>query len=344
MVFGQASGGLVSRDFDSMTAYEDWVTNHPDLAASLPTVETRRGRHVYCRTDTHHIAEIRARLGKPDGTGAINCLDGELRAGVGCYSVVPPSQHPSGSAYRWLNPLGELPILNLEESGFVILTGDTEKTEDPRGALRNTEAVEGGREGECVSAWDASRKMPWSEEIEQAIIETLPTRQGMRNNNVFELARTLKAIPQLADVLGTTLRPYVRCWHKMALPVIGTKPFEETWIDFLKGWPRVKFPKGSDPMAAALANAVAAKMPAAAVEYEQEQLRLLVSLSRELQRVSGDSPFFLSCRTAGRLLGVPFKTANRWLFLLVEERVLELVTKGDASSMLANRYRYIADL
>jgi hypothetical protein len=97
-------------------------------------------------------------------------------------------------------------------------------------------------------------------------------------------------------------------------------------------------------MAEALANAIAAELPEAAIVYEQEQLRLLVSLCRELQRVSGDSPFFLSCRTAERLLGVPFKTTNRWLFLLVEERVLALVTKGDASSMLASRYRYIADL
>ena len=342
VVFGQASGGLASRDFDSMTAYEDWKTSQPDLAASLPTVETRRGRHVYCRTEPDHVREIRARLGKPDGTGAINCLDGELRAGVGCYSVVPPSKHPSGAAYRWLNPLVELPTLNLVESGFIILTGDTEKTEEYRGTQRNTEAIEGV--SECVCERGGSREVPWNEEIEQAIIETLPTRRGMRNNNVFELARTLKAIPQLADAPRTALRPYVQFWHQLALPVIGTKPFEETWIDFLKGWPRVKFPKGSDPMAEALANAVAAKLPEAAVVYEQEQLRLLVSLCRELQRVSGDSPFFLSCRVAERLLGVHFKTANRWLFLLVQENVLELVTQGDASSMLASRYRYTADL
>ena len=325
-----------------MTAYEDWVANHPDLAASLPTVETRRGRHIYCRTESHHISEIRARLGKPDGTGAINCLDGELRAGVGCYSVVPPSKHPSGAAYRWLNPLVELPTLNLVESGFIILTGDTEKTEEHRGTQRNTEAIEGV--SECVCEWGGSREVPWNEEIEQAIIETLPTRRGMRNNNVFELARTLKAIPQLADAPGKALRPYVQFWHKLALPVIGTKPFEDTLIDFLKGWRRVKFPKGSDPMAEALANAIAAELPEAAIVYEQEQLRLLVSLCRELQRVSGDSPFFLSCRTAGRLLDVDFKTANRWLFLLVEEDVLTLVKKGDASSMLASRYRYTADL
>jgi hypothetical protein len=342
VVFGQASGGLASRDFDSMTAYEDWKTNHPDLAASLPTVETRRGCHVYCRTEPDHVREIRARLGKPDGTGAINCLDGELRAGVGCYSVVPPSKHPSGAAYRWLNPLVELPILNLVESGFVILTDDTEKTEDHRGPQRNTEAIGGAGERECE--WDTSREVPWNEDIERAIVETLPTRRGMRNDSVFELARTLKAVAQLADVPGKDLRPYVQFWHKLALPVIGTKPFEETWIDFLKGWPRVKFPKGRHPIAEALANAIAAELPEAAIVYEQEPLRLLVSLCRELQRAAGDSFFFLSCRTAARFLGVHFKTTNRWLFLLVEEEVLALVSRGTASTMRASRYRYIADL
>ena len=30
--------------------------------------------------------------------------------------------------------------------------------------------------------------------------------------------------------------------------MIGTEPFEETWIDFLLAWPKVKFPKGEEPI------------------------------------------------------------------------------------------------
>ena len=62
---------------------------------------------------------------------------------------------------------------------------------------------------------------------------------------VFELARALKAIPALADAEARDSRDPVRRWHERALPIIGTKPFDETWADFVTAWPRVKHPKGS---------------------------------------------------------------------------------------------------
>ena len=119
VVFGAVSGGLASRDFDTMTGYEAWAGRHPDLAQSLPTVVTRRGRHVYFRAAPESVIELRKLLGKP-GTGAIACENGELRAGVGCYSVLPPSVHPSGHIYRWAIPLTEeLPTLDVLGAGFV---------------------------------------------------------------------------------------------------------------------------------------------------------------------------------------------------------------------------------
>jgi len=333
VIFGHVSNGLVSRDFDTMVAYEDWATGQPDLAAFLPTVETHRGRHVYCRADVEHVGEIRAKLGKPNTTGAIICPDGELRAGVGCYSVVPPSKHPSGTAYRWLNPPSDFPVLNLIEAG---LFSYRRATEENRGQQRTTDDMGGGC-GFDASGWVSNV------EIHLAIEETLPKRHGMRNRCIFELARSLKAIPGLAAKSPTELRPIVRVWHMQALSVIETKPFEETWIDFLRAWPEVKFPKGETPMSEALARAAAAKLPVVALKYEQQELRLLVSLCRELQKGSKDKPFFLSCRKAGTELGVDHTTANRWFFLLVQDGVLELVRKGSEASGKASRYRYIAD-
>ena len=215
----------------------------------------------------------------------------------------------------------------------LLYTEKTEKTEEYRGVQRSTEAIE-------VGGGEFFGELPWDNNIKRDVLDTLPTRSGMRNNNVFELARTLKAIPTLTDAPGKHLRPYVRFWHEQALPVIGTKAFEETWIDFLKGWSRVKFPKGSGPMSGILSRALEAELPKEAIVYEQEPLQVLVSLCRELQRVHGDSPFFLSCRKAGQLLHVPFKTANRWLFLLVQDGVLDLVIQGSMSGQQASRFRY----
>jgi len=169
---------------------------------------------------------------------------------------------------------------------------------------------------------------------------------------VFDLARALKANLALVDAPVDKLEPYVRRWHFLGRQsqVIGTEAFEETWIDFLTAWPKVKFPKGTEPMTKVFESAKHAPLPQVALQYEQTDLRLLIALCRELQRVSGDRPFFLACRTAADLLGL--KTARgetdhikawRWLYLLVHNKVIAEIEKGDHARRRASRYRYLGD-
>ena len=184
----------------------------------------------------------------------------------------------------------------------------------------------------------------WSEAIQWAIVDSIPEGPGRRHRQVFELARGLKAVAELADADAGELKPYVRQWHKLSIDHIATKPFTETWIDFLKAWPRVCYPKGEDPMTAIFERAVQQSLPEAAEDYDQDELRLLVALCRELQRSAGGGPVYLSCRTAGRLLGVDYSTANRWLFLMVSDEILEVTKPGDRAKRKAARYRYLADI
>jgi hypothetical protein len=155
--------------------------------------------------------------------------------------------------------------------------------------------------------------------------------------------RALKAIPRLADANPGDFEPVVWRWHGLGLArgVIGSEPFEETWIDFLRGWPKVRFPKGSEPMTAIYERAKRLPVPQAAQRYELPGLRLLAALCQELQRASGDKPFFLACRTAGKLLGVDHTTAWRWLFLLAHDNLITEVEKGDRARRRASRYRWL---
>jgi hypothetical protein len=76
---------------------------------------------------------------------------------------------------------------------------------------------------------------------------------------------------------------------------------------------------------------------------DEEPLRLLASLCRKLQRQAGDADFFLDCRTAGRLLGVPHNTAWRWLMVLCADGMLRAGEKGSQAKHRASPFRYVAD-
>jgi hypothetical protein len=145
------------------------------------------------------------------------------------------------------------------------------------------------------------------------------------------------------------MKPFVRRWHEIGLEkgVIATVPFEETWIDFRQGWPKVRYPKGDEPMIVILQRAKDLPPPAVARNYEGAEMRLLVALCRELQRASGEKPFYLACRTAARLLGLDVENgyvkAWRWLDQLVDDQVIQNVEPGERGKRRATRYRYLGD-
>ena len=197
----------------------------PALAKTLPTVKTARGWHVYfCGLE-----------------GFYDLGNGEYRGDSGHYCLLPPSRHPSGITYEWILPLpdGELPSIDPRKAGLLPI--GTESTEEI--VLL----------GEAVSS-QASLPSPCSpcslpslspgletlteddkQAIENAIEATLPHEESRRHSRIFELCRRLKALPSLATVNPAKLRPIVKEWHRRALPIIGTKPFSETWADFLGG-------------------------------------------------------------------------------------------------------------
>lgn len=175
--------------------------------------------------------------------------------------------------------------------------------------------------------------------IEDAITKTLPTGRGQRHKRLFEFARRLKAMPNLAEAEPRECRRYVQRWYALALPRIRTKAFEDTWSDFVEGWPRIRNP-GGDALIAALDNAETAGLPDAVADYGPK-VRLLAGVCRSLQRASADGKFFLSCRDAGRLVGIPPTEANRHLRMFVADGFLRLVEKGVSGR--ASEYVYVGD-
>jgi hypothetical protein len=174
--------------------------------------------------------------------------------------------------------------------------------------------------------------------VDDAIRLTLPIDTGQRHRCIFNYARALKAMPQYAEQQAQALRELVRQWWAQALPSIRTKEFEETWCDFLSAWPRVRMPLGVGPMSDALEKARKAKAPQCAKQYESDNVILLVKLCRELQRLAGDAPFYLSARIAGDAIGVERMQAHRYLHMLVVDGVLRVAEPGTKTR--ATRYRF----
>ena len=82
-------------------------------------------------------------------------------------------------------------------------------------------------------------------------------------------------------------------------------------------------------------------LPPEAVElFEDATSRLVVALCRELQRIAGQEPFYLSARTLQRLLHQDgHATAARWLKSLCVLAILAVAEP--ATAVRATRYRYL---
>ena len=303
VILGPISGHLACRDFDEAEAYHAWAKRFPELAERLPTVRTGRGFHVYFTAPA---------------TKTVHFRDGELR-GAKSLCVLPPSPHPKGGRYEWLvQPDGPVPQVVPGEAGLAGEPVQQKQSEDDRCSPKQAEAVRG----------KPSAKDEEDGEVELAITATLPNGPGQRNSQVFQFARALRGIPSLADADPRDLRPIVKRWHSAALPHIRTKPFVETWMDFLYAWPRVETPMRRNLMEEALKKAIADPVPGLD-DYDQKALRDLVALCRELQAITGREPFFLSTRTAARLFGINPATGWRWLYLLEQDGWIVTVEKGN---------------
>lgn len=333
IVCGSVSGGLSVRDFDSSDSYSRWADEHPRLAKSLPTVATAQGHHVWARMSS--VPRFR------------EFTDGELRTD-GHYVVVPPSTHPDGTHYTWAVPLGtEIPLVDLDESGFLVDYGgcntentdnaeDTENAANP-GELKRTQDVSA-----CASTFSKETKTA----IQRAIERTTVNSPRTRHRRLFELARELKAIPGLEHLEAGRFKRVVKAWHRKSLPRIATKPFEDSWFEFIDAWANVKYASGCGPLYVAIETARRAPPPACALQYEDnEQLVLLVKLCRELQRISDGKPFFLDCRKAGELIGIDHVKAWRYLRGLAQESppILQIVSTGSRAKGKANEYFYLGE-
>lgn len=113
IITGKISGNLAVIDFDSREVMSEILSeladNHPDLYGKLLDtwiVETGKGYHYYIKVVNPDYDHFSNRIGIRPGV--------DIRANGG-YVVAPPSPHPSGKVYRFVNKLDKIVELTWDE-------------------------------------------------------------------------------------------------------------------------------------------------------------------------------------------------------------------------------------
>jgi len=114
------------------------------------------------------------------------------------------------------------------------------------------------------------------------------------------------------------------------------------WLEFLEAYDDVAFPLGQGVLERTWEIAATREPPKVAQQFKDPRNRLLVAWCRELQRVAGDGPFFLACRTFAAKLGLGSShRGSAYLHRLVREGILAEVEKGGPTTNRATRFRYL---
>jgi hypothetical protein len=323
VIVGKVSGNLACRDFDSKESYFNWAQDHARLAMVLPTVSTSRGYHVYFSAADEWL-------------GFEKCGDGEYRA-KGIICLLPPSIHPNGVVYSWKNgSLTTKPPLLINP----LTEGLTNGTKFRANVTQEDSCGVGGLVDSCETLV-SSCVTP----LDEIIKNSLPKVNGERRECIFRLIRVLKSLPEYVNTDPASLEGIVREWHKQALPAIATKPFDDTFVDFVEGWKYCKFPIGTGPTYDLMRKAKDMDLSPELEQFDNPLVRQTGMICRELQEKAGDNPFFLGCRTLQRVLGANDpETALRCLKRLKITGLLREVEKGSLKNgCKATTWRYCSN-
>jgi hypothetical protein len=348
LILGPASG-MIDIECDGADSQETLLELFENDVPVTPTWQSIRGAHRLFAWSAELAALNKASV-------KFGSLEVRLGAnGKGAQSLLPPSV-TDGHCREWKVPLDECPPAPLPECVLRRLCAEISKTTENNSdrstddtLWQGNELTQSTQENTETSRGVFSVSTPGvflcvnpAFTLTEAIERTIPSERGHRHNQIFAFVRHLKAIPALASADVSALVPIVKQWHSAALPYIGTKDFDSTFIDFADAWERAEYPIGAGPLQETFMNSLTQSLPKCAEKYDCDSFRRMVLLCRQLQQQAGDKqPFFLACRSAAEVLGLSHNLANRWLRFLVRDGILEVISKGTRHK--ASEFRYLGD-
>ena len=134
-------------------------------------------------------------------------------------------------------------------------------------------------------------------------------------------------------------------WYSKSTPYLDPEQTKEEYMgEFLDSYERVTHPEMDDLLETAMERVRTQPLPPEAEDprFTTPEFKQLVALCYHLSELSVNGVFFLSCRTAQRLLDLNnHMTPARWLKLLVKLGVLKISEPGSTDKQRATRYIYV---
>ena len=350
VALGAKSGHLIALDVDDDKLVEPYLAANPWLKNTLQT-HGRRGRVFWLRMAGDYPAKM-VKLKTHTGD---DC--GEFRTN-GCQSIIQGTHPDTGKPYQmlskhnplivdfacivWPNEIRNPPNLEIDLSA-----NDTERQSDGGTELPSNRETEVTDDTDAIVAVSSKALSPLSTKpicltIDDAIQLALPDKVHQNNDRLFTLARAVKTLEmQSGKFTPAQLRDVFSRWYKLATEFLRPEQTRDEYMtQFLNAYASAKIPLGEGVITQAWKQAHENPLPPEAIEnFEDQNLRLVVALCRELQIMAGKDPFYLSSRTVQRLTKQEsHATAARWLRSLCVLKILDETEKG--RGVKASRYRF----
>jgi hypothetical protein len=164
---------------------------------------------------------------------------------------------------------------------------------------------------------------------------------GIGENCCWNYARAIKAFERSNGKLPKKeLQSAFNLWWCQAHSQLPEgADFHEYFGDFLCCYEKALVPLGQNALNNAIAAALDGVREADVSRFGQRAAKLL-ALARQLQRLSGEKPFFLAQRDVGKVIGSKDPWApKKAIALLVSQEVLTIIAKGTYAGHKATSYR-----
>jgi hypothetical protein len=209
-------------------------------------------------------------------------------------------------------------------------SGDTESQRD--GVYRDTDDTEDTEDsafrGRVFSVQDAIK---------------LSLERGFKAHSIWLFARAIKSFEQNSGhkLDSEGLDVVFSSWWRTAKPYMKDgETFAVQRVQFQLAYSKVKFALGENALDEAILRADKDPLPKSTIRYEgSPKLQRLVAVCYQLQLLAGNNPFFISTRSAAKLMGSDSASfGSDMLNGLVLDGVLKLIVRGSRGTRRSSRF------